>query len=116
MSQEMKSLVRGFIRWVILVGIVLNVILWGFILVRCQDAHPKHDTQADVEDTMGFISVKFLSKDDRLVYWQRETKNELRLSSFGYDEYTKFETKLDGKICVIYCKTHMFAYLFTKCK
>ena len=68
---------------------------------------------------MGFISVTFLSKDDHLIYWKRETKNEIKLSSFGYDKYTKFETpldKLDGKLCVIYCKTHSFAYLVIRCK
>lgn len=115
MSQEMKWLVKSFIRWVILVGITLNIVLWGFILVKCQE-HPKHDSQVDVEDTMGFISVQFLSKDDRLVYWKRETKYEVRLSSFGYDKYTKFEGKPEGRICVIYCRTHMFAYLITPCK
>lgn len=120
MSQEMKSLVRGFVRWVILVGITLNVILWGLIIAHCQDIHPRHDTQESVEDEMGFITVHFLSKDKRLIYWKRETKNEIKLSSFGYDDYTRFELidkdKLSGKLCVIYCKTHLFAYLITKCK
>lgn len=121
----MKDLVKGFIKWCLIVLLTLNIILWAFIAIHCQavaqqlDTHPRHASQEDVEDTMGFISVQFLSKDDRLIYWKRETKYEIRLSSFGYDQYTRFETKpekLHGKICVIFCRTHLFAYLVTQCK
>lgn len=116
----MKDLARLFARWVIIVLLALNIMLGVVIIARCQEVHEKHATQADVEDTMGFISVQFLSIDDRLIYWRRETKYEVKLSSFAYDKYTKFETttkdKLSGKLCIIYCKTHLFAYLVTPCK
>lgn len=112
----MKDLVRLFVRWVIIVFLTLDLILGAVIIARCQDVHEKHSTQADFEDTMGFISVHFLSKDDRLIYWRRETKYEVKLSSFGYDKYTKFEGKLEGRLCIIYCKTHLFAYVVTPCK
>lgn len=105
-----------FVRWVIIVLLVLNLILGVAIIATCQEVHEKHSTQADVEDTMGFMSATFMSKDDRLIYWRRETKYEVKLSSFGYDKYTKFEGKLEGRICIIYCKTHQFAYLVTSCK
>jgi len=111
----MKDLVKGFVKWFIIVLLTLNVILWVSIIARCQ-THPKHDSIADVEDTAGFISVKFLSKDDRLIYWKREMKREVKLSSFGYDKYTKFVDKLEGDLCILYCKTHSFAYIVTQCK
>lgn len=111
----MKDLVRLFVRWVIIVLLALNIMLGVVIIARCQDGHQKHSSQDDVEDTMGFISVYFLSKDERLIYWRRETKHEVKFSSFGYDKYTKFEGKLEGRVCIIYCKTHLFAYLITEC-
>lgn len=111
----MKSLAKGFIRWLLIVLATLTIITWTVAVMRCQ-THEKHESQADVEDTMRFITVDFMSKDDRLIYWRRETKYEVKLSSFGYDKYTKFEGKLEGKLCIIYCKTHLFAYLVTPCK
>lgn len=112
----MKDLVRLFVRWVIIVLLTLNIMLGVVLVARCQDIHEKHASEADVEDTMGFITVTFLSKDERLIYWRRETKYEVKLSSFGYDKHTKFEGKLEGKLCIVYCKTHLFAYLVTSCK
>lgn len=111
----MKDLVKGFVKWLILVLTTLNIILWSFIIARC-DTHPKHESRADFEDTMGFISVQFMSKDDNLIFWRRESKHEIKLSSFGYDKYTKFEGKLEGQLCIIYCKIHNFAYVITECK
>ena len=120
MEVNTKALAKGFIRWLIIVGLTFNVIVWGVIAAKCQELHPKHDSSASVEDEMGFISVTFMSKDDRLIYWKRETRHEIKLSSFGYDKYTKFEfvdkDKLNGRLCIIYCKTHMFAYLVTQCE
>lgn len=112
----MKDLVRGFVRWVIIVLLALNLMLGVVLVARCQDGHEKHKSEADVEDTMGFMTVKFMSKDERLIYWKRETRTEIKLSSFGYDKYTKFEGKLEGRLCIVYCKTHLFAYLVTNCK
>lgn len=109
----MKELVKGFVKWVIIVFVTLDIIVWSVVLCHCQ--HPKHPSNEDFEDTMGFITVTFMSQDDRLIYWKRETRNEVRLSSFGYDKYTKVEEKLEGKLCIVYCKTHMFAYIVTKC-
>lgn len=116
----MKTLVKRFVRWLIIVLLTLDLILLATIMAMCQDIHPKHSDQTSVEDEMGFISVYFLSIDNRLIYWKRETKHEIKLSSFGYDKYTKFELldkdKLKGRLCIIYCKTHLFAYLVTPCK
>lgn len=111
----MKDLVRLFVRWVIIVLLTLNIMLGVVLVARCQDVHEKHKSKDDVEDTMGFMTVQFISKDERLIYWKRETKTEIKLSSFGYDKYTKFEGKLDGTLCIVYCKTHLFAYLVIQC-
>jgi len=70
-----------FVRWVIIVFLALDIMLGVVIIARCQDTHERHTSQADVEDTMGFISVTFMSKDDRLIYWKRETKYEVKLMS-----------------------------------
>lgn len=112
----MKTLVRAFMRWVMIVFLVLDFILLSVIVARCQSVHERHPDYVDAEDTIRFMSVIFISKDDKLIYWKRETRYELILSSTAYDDKTKLEGKLDGRICIIYCKTHLYAYLITQCK
>lgn len=114
----MKDLVKGFIKWLMIVLTTLTLILWGLIFVAyCQDNHPAHKSTEDFEDTVGFRSVKITSKDDRLIFYTKELKNRIYIGSFGYDKYTRFDDfKLDGKYCVLYCKTHLFAYIVSPCK
>lgn len=113
----MRDLVRQFTRWVIIVLLILNLVLGAAIISRCQEVHEKHESREDFENTMGFKSIILMSKDDRLVYWKKELKMRVVLSSFAYDKYTRFEVKqMEGCALAIYCKTHNFLYLLTPCK
>lgn len=114
----MKDLVRGFMKWLIIVLTTLTLITWVFIfMVYCQDAHPQHKSNDDFEETVAFRTVVFTSKDDRLLFYKKEYAKTVYLGSFGYDQYTKFyDFKLDTKMCVLYCRTHSFAYIVDSCE
>ena len=119
MSQEMKSLVRGFVRWVILVGITLNVILWGFIISHCQT--PEHDKlHPDQDSWEASVRITFItvtSKDKDLLYFYTSRKWEQRLASIGYDNKTVFQSVKDKKqkevlqgcYLMFYCLEHKMA-------
>jgi len=111
----MKELVKGFFRWFLIILTTLTLIVWASIFwVYCQE-HPKHESQEDVEETVRYTTVQYLSNDKRLIYWKKETKYRVIMSSFGYDKYTRFEGKMD-RVCILYCQTHLFAYLVVECK
>lgn len=112
----MKQLARLFMRWLIIVLLVLDTILFFAITAKCQSVHQQHVDLVDLEDKVGFMSVIFLSRDDNLIYWKRETKHEVILSSFAYGKNTVIDGKLDGKLCILYCREHLFAYFITHCK
>lgn len=112
----MKDLVRGFIRWVLIVGITLNIILWATIIAHCQHnlQHPDQDSwEASVRIT--FITVT--SKDKDLIYFYTTRKWEQRLASIGYDDKTMFQSVKDKKqkevlqgcYLMFYCLEHKMA-------
>lgn len=113
----MKDLVKGFVRWCLIVLATLTIILWVFIFMTyCQDVHPKHKSNEDFEETVAFRTVIFTSKDDKLLFYKKEYPKTVYLGSFGYDQYTKFyDFKLNTKMCVLYCRTHSFAYIISTC-
>ena len=110
----MKDLVKGFVKWFIIVMLTLNIILWASVAVRCQyepakpkdtpEVHPVHKTQEDFEDTVGFRTVEFISKDHRLLFYKKNTKTMVMLGSFGYNKLTRFDSDniMSGKSCVLY--------------
>lgn len=114
----MKELVKGFMKWLIIVLATLCLIVWVIIFkAYCQDVHPKHLTQEDFEDTIAYRIVTITSKDDRLLYYKKELKLRVFLGSFGYDKYTRFDDKkYEGCYQVLYCKTHNFAYIVAPCQ
>lgn len=116
MSQEMKFLVRGFVRWFIIVGITLNVILWTAIIANCQ--HEKHDNPTDLEDDIRIKTVFFLSIDKDTVYFKRETKYRIDLGSFVFDNQTVWDRNKPTPNCMVavFCITHNYLYSFYPCK
>lgn len=126
----MKSLVKGFIKWLIIVLATLTLIVWVFIFTAfcqsvydaakpktTQDVHPKHPSLEDFEDSIGYRIVTITSKDDRLIFYTKELKNRVYLGSFAYDKYTRFDDKkFEGCYNILYCKTHNFAYVVAPCK
>lgn len=127
MNVNMKALVKGFARWLIIVLATLCVILWTAIAVHCQyeaarpkdepDTHPVHKTQEDWEEAIGFRVVEFTNKDNRLLFYKKQLRYKVFLGSFGYNKDTRFDSEklMDGKFCVLYCKTHSWAYIVSPC-
>jgi len=113
----MKSLVKGFVRWLLIVLATLTIITWSVAVLKCQ-THPKHDNLADFEDDVRFGTFTFLSVDKDKVYWKRDTKWELKLGSFDYDSTTKWDRSkpTGGCVVLIYCITHKFLYTLYPCK
>lgn len=113
-----RDLVAGFLRWVIYIFIGLNLIVWGFAAVRCQETHEKHLTQEDYEENIGVVLVEITSWDNRLVYWKKETSRLIKLGSFGYDSgsLTGFPDKTTGCRWMVYCRAHRWLYFMVPCK
>lgn len=119
MTKVTRELARGFARWLILVLLVLNAIVWSAAAARCQtpaESHEVHEDREEWEDAVGFATVEVTGFDERLVYYKREFKFRVALGSFGYDAKTQFPGKLRrGKFCAVYCKKHAWLYLLTEC-
>lgn len=113
----MKDLVKGFIRWVLIIFITLNVILWGFIVTAyCQ--HEKHDNVQDMEDDIRIKRVDFLNAEKNTIYFKRATKYRIDLGSFVFDDDTKWDRSKPTPTCMValYCVTHSYLYAFYPCK
>lgn len=111
----MKELVKGFIKWVIIIIVTLNIVVWTAALVRCQHSH---DDQADLEDNIRIKSISFLSVDGNKVYFKRETRYRVDLGSFEFDSDTVWNRDKPPPKCMvaIYCITHDYLYAFYPCK
>lgn len=118
----MKELVKGFVRWLIIVLATLTIIVWSVAVLRCQTVEPPHMTlhadREEWEDSIGLYFGAINSKDDKLIYISRRLKNQIKLTSLGYDKETRFDDpavkpyKLSGQCFVfIYCKKHLMAYV-----
>lgn len=113
----MKFLVRGFVKWLIRIGLVLNLILWlAVVQIYCQ--HEKHDNTPDMEDDIRIKSVIFLNVDKETIYFKRETKYRIDLGSFIFDDKTIWDRSKPTPPCMvaIFCVTHSYLYAFYSCK
>lgn len=117
MSQEMKALARGFVRWVLLVGTILNIILWAAIIAHCQEHEKLHPDQDSWEASVRITFITVTSKDKDLLYFYTSRKWEKRLASIGYDSKTVFQGAKDKKqkevlqgcYLMFYCLEHKIA-------
>lgn len=121
-DQEMKALVRGFVRWMLRIGIALNVILWlAVIQIYCQDHIKLHTDRDEWEESIGLKFVTITNKDDRLVYFYQTRKLELRQSSLGFDKDTRYDYgnakkpyEFTGCFVVFYCRKHLMSYFWQR--
>lgn len=123
MNVNMKALVRGFVKWLMIVLTTLCVFLLTAVVTYCQpkdvpDTHPVHKSFEDWEEAIGFRTVEFTSKDHRLLFYKKQRKYTVFLGSFGYNKETRFDSEklFEGRFCVLYCKTHQYAYIISPCK
>lgn len=80
------------------------------------NTHEPHKTLEDFEESIGFRYIEAMSKDHRLLFYKKDYKNRVHLGSFGYDKNTRIEGNYEGKLCVLFCKTHTFALIVAPCK
>lgn len=113
----MKDLVKGFVKWLIIVFATLNIIVWTAAVMHCQ-VHETHDNQADLEDDIRIKSVIFLNVEKDTIYFKRETKWRVDLGSFVFDSKTSWDRGKPASGCYValYCTTHNYLYAFYPCK
>ncbi len=114
---EMRILVRGFVRWLIIVLLTLNVIIWGSIIAHCQEHKKLHPDRDEWEESVRFKVIEITSIDSDLIYWTKFSKKTIILSSFGYDK--TLITDMDFKFpagCYesTFCMKHSFIYMLWK--
>lgn len=118
-DQEMKALVRGFMKWLLRVGLALNLILWLAVLtIYCQEKpqdHPKlHSDNIEQENEGGWAFITVTDKNGDLVFFYRENKKGVQITSMGWDKDSaiKDETKTPFRGCyfMLYCKKHLYIY------
>lgn len=114
----MKELVKSFVKWVLIVLVTLNIILWSVAVLKCQTIHEEHDSVADLEDDIRIRSVIFLNIDKDTIYYKRETKYQVDLKSFVFDTKTNWDRSKPTPKCMvaIMCVTHNYLYAFYPCK
>lgn len=96
-----------------------TLVMWTFHVTCQQDVHPEHETAEEFEENMAMKLIHITSYDDRLVYWKKELKMQVKLGSFAYDKYTKLpdgKPKQTGCFWAVYCRKHDFVYFFVPCK
>lgn len=121
-DQEMKELVRGFVKWLIRVGLALNLILWTMILsAYCQEKtevhSQKHTETIEQQDEIRFMFVTVTDKNGDTVYFYREGKKQVEVSALFWDEQSVLRDpnaskpyKFKGCYAALICLKHAYIY------
>jgi hypothetical protein len=118
--QDARMLARGLARWLIRMGVGLNIILWLMILqVYCQNTHDsQHTNRADLEDDIRVKTITFLNIEKDTLYFKREGRYGIDLGSFVFDADTQWDRNkpLQGCYIAIYCVSHHYLYILYPCR
>lgn len=110
-----KDLVRGFVKWFIIVMLTLNAILWASVAVRCQEHNNGHKDRKEWEDDIRYRIALITSINGDTIFWKKETKYEVRLASFWYDSTLQVDREWTKKPLgchqMWYCIKHSFVYM-----
>ena len=117
-DQEMKELVRGFAKWLVRVGLALNLILWGFVLLAyCQVHSQKHTETIEQQDEIRFMFITVTDKNGDTVYFYREGKKQVEVSMLFWDEQSVLrdkdvtkDYKFKGCYAALICLKHAYIY------
>lgn len=118
-DQDMKFLVRGFVRWLLRIGLGLNLILWLAVLtIYCQDHRSQHKERLEQEDESGFMFVVVTEKLGDIVYLYRESKFETRIQKFAWDKESVIQDKakkqFSGCYLAMFCRKHDYLYVLQR--
>lgn len=112
-------LARGFAKWLIKVGIGLNLILWVLVgYACCQEHRTQHKDRLSQEDDSGWMFITVTAKEDDLVFYRREGKDLVKLESMGWDKDSVIQdtTKVPFTGCylAIFCRKHLYLYVLQR--
>lgn len=125
---ETKELVKGFVRWLIIILLVLNALVyWGIISAHCQEVKPtpkveeihayKHKDKVQQEDEIRMMSVTVTEKNGDLVYLYRENKKVVEITFLFWDKNSVIKDKdviptyqFKGCYLMLYCLEHRYIY------
>lgn len=121
----MKDLVKGFVKWLIIVLATLTIITWGTIIAHCQNkivappyySHEEHKDLEDMEEDIRLKSIFIVATDPRMVFWKKESKDKVDVGQFTTDDRSRVD-KVITKGCYIalYCTTHNYLYALYPCR
>lgn len=127
-DQEMRALVRGFVRWLIRVGLALNLILWVSVaLVYCQEAKPtpkrevvhsqKHKETIEQQDEIRFMFITVTDKNADQILFYRTGAKEVQVSFLFWDEQSVYKDpnakapyQFKGCFAALICLKHAYIY------
>lgn len=122
-DQDMKFLVRGFVRWLLRIGLALNLILWLAVLtIYCQEKPQlhlsEHKERMEQEDESGWMFITVTEKVGDLVYFYREGRFQTKITSMGWDKNSVLQdkTKAPFKGCylALFCRKHLYLYVIQR--
>lgn len=101
--------------------IILLLILFATGVVNCQTHLSSHTDNIEWQDSGGWMIASLTSRDEKLLYLQRTSKSILKAQSLEWDSDTRFDFgdakkpyQFTGCFFIIYCKTHLVAYLVAR--
>jgi hypothetical protein len=121
-DREMKELVKGFIRWLIIVLLVLNALVyWGIISAHCQEKNEvhsqKHTETIEQQDEIRFMFITVTDKNGDIVFYYRESKKQIEISMLFWDEQSVLRDpnasrpyKFKGCYAALICLKHLYIY------
>lgn len=127
-DQEMKALVRGFVRWLMRVGLALNLIIWVAVAYAfCQTPSPtpkkeiihatEHTDKIQQEDEIRMMSVVVTEKVGDLVYLYRENNKLIEVTYLFWDKNSvikdpdaKAPYQFKGCYLMLFCLQHKYIY------
>lgn len=128
-DKEMKDLVKGFVRWLIIVLATLCVITWSVAVLRCQtpNKEPLHATQhkdmVQQEDEIRMMTVTVTDKNGNLVYMYRENGKVVEVTYLFWDDNSiikdpsvKPPYQFKGCYLMLYCLQHKYIYWLQRAK
>ena len=121
----MKDLVKGFMRWLIIVLATLTIIVWSVAIVRCQTPtptpkvlHPQlHKDTIEQQDEIRFMFITVTDKNGDTIYFYRNGKNTVEVSMLFWDEYSIYKDadakapyQFKGCFAALICLKHAYIY------
>jgi hypothetical protein len=110
-----KDLVKGFIKWLLIVLLGLNVILWVTVATKCQTHYEDHTDSEEWEDSVRYRIADITEVNGDIIFWKKPSKYEVKIGRFYYDGSLKTEREWSKKplgcFQMWYCYKHDFVYI-----